>query len=143
MLYAPQPNAYRCELGSESREDCAVRCAQAIEDLIQFHGPETVAAVIAEPVASGPGAVMPDPIYWTMLSDICTRHGVMLLADEVITGIGRTGKLFAIELFGIVPYFMTIAKWVGHKDGGMLIGRTYGHLADDHTKRAAQKVSFG
>ncbi|MEC7557962.1 MAG: aspartate aminotransferase family protein [Planctomycetota bacterium] len=112
MVYAPQPNAYRCELGSESREDCAVRCAQAIEDLIRFHGPETVAAVIAEPVASGPGAVMPDPIYWTMLRDICTRHGVLLIADEVITGFGRTGKLFAMEHFGIVPDIMTIAKGI-------------------------------
>ncbi|MBO10494.1 MAG: aspartate aminotransferase family protein [Planctomycetaceae bacterium] len=112
MVYAPQPNAYRCELGSESPEECAVRCAQAIEDLIRFHGPETVAAVIAEPVSSGPGAVMPDPIYWTMLRDICTRHGVLLIADEVITGFGRTGKLFAMEHFGIVPDIMTIAKGI-------------------------------
>ena len=112
MVYAPQPNAYRCELGSESPEECAVRCAQAIEDLIRFHGPETVAAFIAEPVSSGPGAVMPDPIYWTMLRDICTRHGVLLIADEVITGFGRTGKLFAMEHFGIVPDIMTIAKGI-------------------------------
>ena len=112
MVYAPQPNAYRCELGSESPEECAVRCAQAIEDLIRFHGPETVAALIAEPVSSGPGAVMPDPIYWTMLRDICTRHGVLLIADEVITGFGRTGKLFAMEHFGIVPDIMTIAKGI-------------------------------
>ena len=112
MVYAPQPNAYRCELGSTSREECAVKCAEAIEQLIEFHGPETVAAVIAEPVASGPGAVMPDPIYWQMLRDTCTRHGVLLIADEVITGFGRTGKLFAIEHFDIVPDIMTIAKGI-------------------------------
>lgn len=112
MVYAPQPNAYRCELGSKSREECGVKCAEAIEQLIEFHGPETIAAVIAEPVASGPGAVMPDPVYWQMLRDTCTRHGVLLIADEVITGFGRTGKLFAVEHFGIVPDIMTIAKGI-------------------------------
>ena len=112
MVYAPQPNAYRCELGSSSREDCAVGCARAIDELITFHGAETVVAVIAEPVASGPGAVMPDPIYWQMLREICTRHGVLLIADEVITGFGRTGKLFAVEHFGIVPDIMSIAKGI-------------------------------
>ena len=80
--------------------------------LIKFHGAETVAAVIAEPVASGPGAVMPDPIYWQMLREICTRHGVLLIADEVITGFGRTGKMFAVEHFGVVPDIMTIAKGI-------------------------------
>jgi len=112
MVYAPQPNAYRCELHSSSPEECAVKCAEAIEQLIEFHGAETVAAVIAEPVASGPGAVMPDPVYWQMLREICTRHDVLLIADEVITGFGRTGKLFAMEHFGVVPDIMTLAKGI-------------------------------
>ncbi len=112
MVYAPQPNAYRCELGSRSASECAVGCARAIEDLIRFHGAETVAAVIAEPVASGPGAVMPTPEYWQLLREICDRHGVILIADEVITGFGRTGKMFAMEHMGVVPDLMTLAKGI-------------------------------
>ncbi len=112
MVYVPQPNAYRCEYGSQSREECAVRCAQAVEEQIRFHGPETMAAVIAEPVSSGPGAVIPDAVYWQMLREICTRHGVLLIADEVITGFGRTGKMFAVEHFDVIPDVMTIAKGI-------------------------------
>ena len=110
MVYAPQPNPYRCELGGETSSECAVRCAQAIEDLIQFHGPKTVAAVIAEPVAQPPGAAVPGDEYWPMLRQICDRYGVLLIADEVITGFGRTGKMFAVNHWDVVPDIMTIAK---------------------------------
>ena len=112
MVYAPQPNPYRCELGGETPSECAVRCAQAIEDLILFHGPSTVAAVIAEPVASSATAAVPGDEYWPMLRQICDRHGVILIADEVITGFGRTGKMFAMEHWDVVPDIMTIAKGV-------------------------------
>ena len=112
MVYAPQPNPYRCELGGETPSECAVRCAQAIEDLILFHGPSTVAAVIAEPVASSATAAVPGDEYWPMLRQICDRHGVILIADEVICGFGRTGKMFAMEHWDVVPDIMTIAKGV-------------------------------
>ena len=112
MVYAPQPNPYRCELGGETPSDCAVRCARAIEDLIVFHGPNTVAAVIAEPVAAPQGAVVPGDEYWPMLREICDKYGVLLIADEVICGFGRTGKMFAVEHWGIVPDIMTVAKGI-------------------------------
>ena len=112
MVYAPQPNPYRCELGGETPSECAIRCAQAIEDLIQFHGPETVAAVIAEPVSQPQGAVVPGDEYWPMLRQICDRYGVLLIADEVINGFGRTGKMFAVEHSGVVPDIMTVAKGI-------------------------------
>ena len=112
MLYAPQPNPYRCEMGGETPSECAIRCAQAIEDLIQFHGPQTVAAVIAEPVSTPQGAVVPGDEYWPMLRQICDRYGVLLIADEVINGFGRTGKMFALEHSGVVPDIMTVAKGI-------------------------------
>ena len=112
MVYAPQPNPYRCELGGETPSECAVRCAQAIEELILFHGPETVAAVIGEPVATPQGAAVPGDEYWPMLRDICDRYGVILIADEVICGFGRTGKMFAIEHWDVVPDIMTVAKGI-------------------------------
>ncbi|MCH7626266.1 MAG: aspartate aminotransferase family protein [Chloroflexi bacterium] len=112
MVYAPQPNPYRCERGGTTPTECAERCAGAIEELILFHGADTIAAVIAEPVASSGGAVVPGDEYWPMLRDICSRYGVILIADEVICGFGRTGKMFASEHWGVVPDIMTIAKGI-------------------------------
>ena len=110
MVYAPQPNPYRCEMGGETPSECAVRCAQAVEDLIRFHGEKTVAAVIAEPINAGKPC--PGEEYWPMLRQICDRYGVILIADEVVCGFGRTGKMFAMEHWGVVPDIMTVAKGV-------------------------------
>ncbi len=112
MVYAPPPSAYHSPIPGETDSECAVRCAQAIEDLIKFEGPETVAAVIAEPVAIPLGAVVPGDEYWPMLREICDRYGVLLIADEVINGFGRTGRMFAVEHWGVVPDIMSIAKGV-------------------------------
>lgn len=112
MIHAPQPNSYRCELGGETPEECASRCAQAIENLIQFHTPETVAAVIAEPIGLPQGVAVPGDNYWPMLREICDRYGVLLIADEVICGFGRTGKMFAMDHWDIVPDIMTVAKGI-------------------------------
>ena len=111
-FHGPQPNPYRCEYGGTTPEECAELCANAIEDIIKFQGPETVAAVIAEPVSSPMGAVVPGPNYWPMLREICDRHGVLLIADEVINGFGRTGKMFACEHWDITPDIMTVAKGI-------------------------------
>ncbi len=112
MVYAPQPNPYHCELGGKTPSQCATLCARAVEDLILFHRPETVAAVIAEPVCASVGAAVPGDEYWPMLREICDKYGVLLIADEVITGFGRTGKMFAVEHWGVVPDIMTVAKGI-------------------------------
>ena len=109
-FHAPQPNPYRCEFGGTTPEECAERCVKAIEDMILFQGPDTVAAVVAEPVSTPMGAVVPGPNYWPMLRDICDRYGCLLIADEIINGFGRTGKMFACEHWGITPDIMTVAK---------------------------------
>ena len=110
MVYAPQADPYRCELGGATPSECAVRCAEAVEELIRFHGASTVAAVIAEPVSSA--AAVPGKEYWPMLRQICDRYGVVLIADEVVTGFGRTGKMFAMEHWDVVPDIMTMAKGI-------------------------------
>ena len=112
MIHAPQPNSYRPAFDGETPSECAVRCAQAIERLIQFHGPQTVAAVIAEPIAIPQGAAVPADEYWPMLREICDKYGVLLIADEVICGFGRTGKMFALEHWNITPDIMTVAKGI-------------------------------
>ena len=109
---APQPNPSSCELGGRTPSECAIRCAQAIEDLILLHGPSTVAAVIAEPVASSACGAVPGDEYWPMVRQICDRYGVLLIADEVVIGFGRTGKMFAMEHWDVVPDLMTVAKGV-------------------------------
>ena len=89
---------------------CTVECAIAIEDAIIREGPDTVAAVIAEPVQGAGGVIPPAPDYFPTLRQICNRHNVLLIADEVITGFGRTGRWFALDHWGIQPDIMTFAK---------------------------------
>ena len=147
VIHLPQPNPYHCEYGGRTPSECAERCAKAVEDAVIFYGPETVAAVIAEPVSSPTGAVVPGPEYWPMLRDICTRYGILLIADEVITGFGRTGKMFACEHWGVTPDIMTVAKGItsGYIPMGCAIMR--GELADSFigSQRAAFRhvITFG
>jgi adenosylmethionine-8-amino-7-oxononanoate aminotransferase len=138
--HVPQPNPYRCEFGGETPEECAELCVGAIENEIKFQGPQTVAAVVAEPVSSPYGAVVPGPNYWPMLREICDRYGVLLIADEVITGFGRTGKMFACEHWGVTPDMMTMAKGItsGYIPMGGAITRK--NIADAFV--GSQRVSF-
>ena len=112
MIYVAQPNPYRCEYGGETPSECAELCANAVEDAIKFHGPESVAAMIAEPISVPAAVAVPGDEYWPRLREICDRYGVMLIADEVITGFGRTGKMFAVEHWGVVPDLMSVAKGI-------------------------------
>ena len=111
-LYAPHPDAYNSPIAGESDSEAAIRAAQGVEDLIRFHGASSVAAVIAEPVSSSMGAAAPGDEYWPLLRQICDRYGVILIADEVITGFGRTGTMFAMEHWGVTPDIMTMAKGI-------------------------------
>jgi|HigsolmetaAR202D_1030399.scaffolds.fasta_scaffold00223_28 adenosylmethionine-8-amino-7-oxononanoate aminotransferase len=111
VYHVPSPNRYRNDFGIEGEEG-DVMCAKWVEQEILFQGPETVAAVIAEPISSSNGVHIPSPKYWQLLREICDRHGVLLIADEVINGFGRTGKWFAMEHFGVVPDIMTMAKGI-------------------------------
>ena len=109
VSHVPSPNRYRNDFGLDG-EDGDLMCARFVEQEIEFQGPETVAAVIGEPVSSSNGVHVPSPRYWQLLREICDRHGVLLIMDEVINGFGRTGKWFATEHFGVVPDIMTMAK---------------------------------
>ena len=112
VFHVPQPLPYRCEYGGQTPEECAELCVNAVEDMIKFQDPETIAAVFAEPISSPLGCVVPGDNYWPRLREICDKYGVLLVADEVITGFGRTGKMFATEHWGVVPDMMTVAKGI-------------------------------
>lgn len=104
------PNNYRNQFPGLQGEEDDIACANAIESEIEFQDPETVAAVIAEPISTANGVQVPSPKYWQRLREICDKHGVLLIADEVINGWGRTGRYFASEHYGIVPDMVTMAK---------------------------------
>ena len=119
VCHVPSPNRYHNDFGL-SGENGDLMCARYVEQEIQHQGPETVAAVIGEPVSVSNGNHVPSPRYWQMLRDICDRYGVFLIMDEAINGFGRTGKMFAAEHFGVVPDMMAIAK--GFSSGYAPIG---------------------
>ncbi|MGQ4808657.1 putative aminotransferase [Candidatus Entotheonellaceae bacterium PAL068K] len=108
-LTVSAPYCYRCDY-RKTYPACEVYCVEAIEDLITFEGPGTIAAVIAEPISAACGIVVPPPEYLPRLRQICDQHGILLILDEIITGFGRTGTLFAAEHWDIVPDIMTVAK---------------------------------
>jgi adenosylmethionine-8-amino-7-oxononanoate aminotransferase len=109
VSHVPSPNHFQNDFGLEG-EDGDIMCARYLEQEIVNQGPETVAAVIGEPISTSNGDHVPSPRYWQMVREICDRYGVFLIMDEIINGFGRTGKLFASEHFGVVPDIMTIAK---------------------------------
>jgi len=104
------PYCYRCPFGALPA-DCSLPCARRLEAEILRHGPDRIAAFIAEPVGGATlGAIVPPAGYWPLIRDICDRYGVLLIADEVLTGFGRTGTWFAMEQFGVLPDLMVMAK---------------------------------
>ena len=110
-MQVPTCYPYRCQWCS-AKPSCTLECADNIEATIVREGADTVAAVIAEPVHGAGGVIPPDPGYWPRLREICDRHDVLLIADEVITGFGRTGRWFALEHWGVQPDILTFAKAV-------------------------------
>ena len=107
--YFMPPYCYRCELG-QTYPSCNVACAHELERAILHEGADTVAAVIVEPVMGTGGILVPPPDYFAPLQEICKRHDVLLILDEVVTGFGRTGKWFGMEHWNIRPDLVSFAK---------------------------------
>jgi adenosylmethionine-8-amino-7-oxononanoate aminotransferase len=131
MPHIGAPYPYRCAL-SGCGTVCSLECARQLDATIRAEGPETVAAFIAEPViGASAGAVVPPPEYYGMIREICDRHGVLFIADEVMTGMGRTGKWFGMEHWpGVRPDILTTGKGVtsGYVPGGAVLAS--GRVAD-------------
>jgi len=102
---------YRCPFAATHPAGCGARYAEALEREILAAGPGTVAAFVAEPVAGAAlGAAVPPDDYWPAVAEVCRRHGVLLVADEVMTGFGRTGRWFACDHWGVRPDIVALAK---------------------------------
>ena len=110
FVEVPQCCEYRSQYPDAS--DYGVRFARVIESIIQRENPDTVDSIVLEPVTAGGGVITPPEGYWETVKKICTRSGVLLHIDEVVCGLGRTGKWFGYQHYGIKPDIVTMAKGV-------------------------------
>ena len=116
------PVNFRGPFAGLEGEVLADRAASAVDSAIEASGPHTVSAVMAEPVSPAAGMVVPSASYWQKVRDICDRHGILLITDEIVTGAGRTGEFLAMEHFGVVADLCNLAK--GLSGGYVPLGAT-------------------
>jgi putrescine---pyruvate transaminase len=120
-------------------------CAEMLDRELVFQGPDTVAAFIAEPVQGAGGVIVPPENFWPLIRKVCDKHGVLLIADEVVTGFGRTGHLFGTRLWGVQADMWCLAK--GISSGYVPLGATAisGKVAEvfGRSDAAAGAVSHG
>jgi 4-aminobutyrate aminotransferase len=118
--HAPYPDCYRCPVG-HSPETCAAECLDFIEDQLFVHlvSPDEVAAVMVEPIQGEGGYIVPPDVFLRRLREITAKYGILLIADEVQSGMGRSGRMFAIEHVGVEPDIVTMAKGIA---SGMPLG---------------------
>lgn len=113
VVYAPDAYCYRCPFGLEY-PDCDILCAQYVDYMIEWEGgPAKVAAVLVEPVVGSNGIIPPPPEYLPTLRKICDKWGLILICDEIMSGLGRTGEMFAVNHYNVVPDIIVIGKAFG------------------------------
>ncbi|WP_294929073.1 aspartate aminotransferase family protein [uncultured Paracoccus sp.] len=143
VLHTMAPHYWKEGRDGESPEDFATRCADELEALIQREGPETVAAFWAEPVMGAGGVVVPPPTYYEKIQAVLDRHDILFVADEVICGFGRTGRMFGSETMGIRPDVIVMSKQITSSyipfSAIMLNERTY----DPIEKESGRIGTFG
>jgi 4-aminobutyrate--pyruvate transaminase len=139
VLHTGCPHYYRFALEGESEQDFVDRLARELEELIVKEGPDTVAAFIGEPLQGAGGVLVPPQGYWRKIQAVLKKYDVLLIADEVITGFGRTGNLFGCETFGIRPDMMTLAKQLSSAympiSAVLVSDPIYQAIADNSAKR--------
>jgi 4-aminobutyrate aminotransferase len=142
VYHTPYPYCYRCPLQHESPETCQLACLSLVEKALQtVIPPEDLAAIIVEPIAGEGGYIVPPDGFLQGLRRICDRHGALLIADEVQSGLGRTGRMFAVDHWDVEPDVLCLAKALG---GGVPLGAmlTRADLAAAWPP-AAQGTTFG
>ena len=112
FVKVPPPLCARCGF-EKAYPECGLFCARFLEQIVQQEGPETVSAVILEPIGNTGGVVVPPEGYLQKVKELCTRYGILLIYDEIITGFGRTGRMFAAQTFGVTPDILCMGKGMG------------------------------
>ena len=119
----PSPYCYRCLLGQKYPE-CDLQCLKYVEKVIEMEGAsETVAGIILEPITGANGIIVPPDGYMARLRTICDKWGILMIADEIMSGFGRTGRWFAVDHWDVVPDIMCLTK--GITAGYVPFGATY------------------
>ncbi|MGD9861618.1 MAG: aspartate aminotransferase family protein [Pseudodonghicola sp.] len=138
ILHTTCPHYWKEGRDGESEEQFATRCAEDLEAMILAEGPETVAAFIGEPVMGAGGVVVPPATYWEKIQAVLAKYDILLIADEVICGFGRTGKMFGSETFGIKPDILTMSKQITSSyfpfSAFMINERVYEPIADESNR---------
>ena len=139
VLHVSCPHHWREALPGESEETFATRLAAELDALIVAEGPETVAAFFAEPVMAAGGVIVPPATYWQKIQAVLARHDVLLVADEVVCGFGRTGRMFGSETLAMQPDIMVVSKQLASSYipiAAVLISeRIYVPIADESARR--------
>jgi adenosylmethionine-8-amino-7-oxononanoate aminotransferase len=132
---------YRCPFGLDP-ERCELECALDLEKAILYEGPDSVSAFIAEPIVGATaGALVPRDGYFQRIREICDRYDVLLIVDEVMTGMGRTGRNFAHRSLGVTPDMIVVGKGIEQRIHPYLCGDREGRDLHDDSRRF-RSVSF-
>ena len=110
-VHVLNPYCYRCPFGW-TRDTCHRECIEHVEEVIQYEGPDNIAAIFLEGVVGSNGIIVPPDDYWPRMREICDKYGILLISDEVMSGFGRTGKWFAVDNWDVVPDIITMAKGI-------------------------------
>jgi len=113
FFLTPRPNCYRCPF-KLNYPDCGIHCIEFLKKQIEEESTDRVAAIVMEPIQGWGGSIFPPPEFLPLLRKYCTEKGILLMLDEILTGMGRTGKWFACEHWNIIPDIMTVGKGLGN-----------------------------
>ncbi len=142
-FHIPAPYTYRNPFNETDPAKLAQLCANALEDEIAFQGAHTIAAMVIEPILGAGGVIVPHPSFAPMVQEICNRHGILLITDEVITAYGRTGAWTGARLWGIKPDMMATAKAITNgffPFGAVMLGD---RMIDAFEGNPAAKIGHG
>lgn len=135
FIHVENPYAYRCPWHSSSIEECGERAAAHLERVVKFENPDAIAAILFEGESGSSGCIKYPPMYLKRVREICDKYGILMIDDEVMSGFGRTGKMFAIEHHQVTPDIMCLAKGLtsGYLPlGGITVTDTIADYFNDH-----------
>lgn len=137
----PHCCCYRCPFGKEYGS-CNIECARSLEDTIVREGPDSVGAVVLEPITAGGGIIPPVPEYFPIIQSICRKYGVLLHIDEVVCGLGRTGKWFGYQHYEVQPDIVTMAKGVASGYAAISCTVTTGAVFDQFKAEPSDRMHY-
>ena len=134
FVHFEDPYCYRCPWSQPGPDQCGYQCVSHLERVIQFEGPGNIAAILMEGESGTSGCIKYPPDYWPQVRALCDKYNILLIADEVMSGFGRTGHWFGVDQFGVVPDMMALAKGItaGYLPlGALVVSETIARHFDD------------